>query len=95
MVLQTALSTKFTHELDLKKFDEIETVENGTRPIYNTQSCRKCHQNRVSGGSSQINELRIGKMDRSGRSLNPDVSIASGAATIHGRSVINDQAICP
>jgi hypothetical protein len=31
--------------------------------VYNATSCAGCHQNPVTGGSSQINELRAGKWD--------------------------------
>src|SRR5712691_8109762 len=41
-------------------FEEVETVAEGLGPTYNTQSCRECHQNIVSGGASQIAEHRTG-----------------------------------
>ena len=41
-------------------FEEVEAVPEGLGPIYNTQSCRECHQNIVSGGASQITEHRTG-----------------------------------
>jgi hypothetical protein len=40
-------------------------VESGLAPIYNAHSCRECHQNPVSGGSSQITEVRVGNLGRS------------------------------
>src|SRR5215471_19752836 len=47
-----------THLADQQKFDEVETIADGLGPLYNAQSCRECHQNPVSGGSSQVVELR-------------------------------------
>ena len=43
-----------THQTDQGKFDEIEGVAEGLGPLYNAQSCRECHQNPTSGGTSQI-----------------------------------------
>lgn len=41
-------------------FDEVEVIADGLGPTYNAQACRECHQNVVSGGDSQINEVRTG-----------------------------------
>src|SRR5262245_51051768 len=41
-------------------FEEAETVKDGLGPLYNAQSCRECHQNVVTGGASQVAELRTG-----------------------------------
>ena len=84
-----------THAADKKTFDEVETIEEGLGPLYNAQSCRECHQNPVSGGSSQITELRVGHSGRDGRFRNPRIPIARGAEVITGRSLVNDRAICP
>lgn len=42
-------------------FEEVETIEDGLGPTFNAQSCRECHQNVVTGGSSQVTELRAGQ----------------------------------
>ena len=42
-------------------FEETESVEDGVGPTFNAQSCRECHQNVVTGGASQITELRSGR----------------------------------
>ena len=47
-------------DLDRVKFDEVEQISDGLGPVYNAQACRECHQNPVSGSSSQILELRAG-----------------------------------
>ncbi len=43
-------------------FEEIEEVADGLGPTFNGQSCGECHQNVVTGGSSQIAEHRTGRM---------------------------------
>jgi CxxC motif-containing protein (DUF1111 family) len=84
-----------THTADQAKFEEVEALTDGLGPLYNAQSCRECHQNPTSGGSSQITELRVGHHDAKGVFQNPEVPINHGAEIIKGRSLINDRAICP
>jgi CxxC motif-containing protein (DUF1111 family) len=84
-----------THTADQAKFDEVEAVSDGLGPLYNAQSCRECHQNPTSGGSSQVTELRVGHNDVKGAFQNPEIPINHGAEIIKGRSLINDRAICP
>ena len=84
-----------THQADQMKFDEVEQLSDGLGPLYNAQSCRECHQSPVSGGGSQVTELRVGHNGPDGRFRTPDISIAHGAEVITGRSLVNDRAICP
>jgi CxxC motif-containing protein (DUF1111 family) len=84
-----------THTADQVKFDEIEQISDGLGPVYNAQSCRECHQNPTSGGSSQVNELRVGHNGPHGEFINPEIPIAHGTEIIKGRSLVNDRAICP
>ena len=84
-----------THTADQTKFDEIEQISDGLGPVYNAQSCRECHQNPTSGGSSQVNELRVGHNGPHGEFVNPEIPIAHGTEIIKGRSLVNDRAICP
>ena len=84
-----------THTADQAKFDEFEAVSDGLGPLYNAQSCRECHQNPTSGGSSQVSELRVGHNNAQGQFQNPDIPINNGTEIIKGRSLINDRAICP
>jgi CxxC motif-containing protein (DUF1111 family) len=84
-----------THSVDQQKFDEVETIADGLGPLYNAQSCRECHQNPVSGGGSQITELRVGHLGPDRRFQNPSIPIARGAEIISGRTLVNDRAICP
>src|SRR5262249_38676154 len=83
-----------THAKNKEAFDEVEKADEGLGPIYNAQSCRECHQHPVSGSSSQVTELRTGRLLR-GRFQNPAVPINHGQEVIRGRSLINDRAICP
>ena len=84
-----------THAADKEAFDEVETIEEGLGPLYNAQSCRECHQNPVSGGASQVTELRVGHRGPDGRFRNPRIPIARGTEVITDRSLVNDRAICP
>ena len=61
---------------------EFEVIEDGLGPVYNAQACRECHQNPVTGGPSQVTELRAGRLDAFGNFTNPP-----------GGSLINDRAI--
>ena len=68
-------------DLDRANFDEVEVIADGLGPVYNAQACRECHQNPVSGATSQVTELRAGTFDGS-TFTNPP-----------GGSLINDRAI--
>jgi len=48
---------------DRARFDQVEQISDGLGPNYNSQSCRECHQNPVSGTISQVTELRAGTFD--------------------------------
>jgi CxxC motif-containing protein (DUF1111 family) len=84
-----------THSADQTTFEEVEALSDGLGPLYNAQSCRECHQNPTSGGSSQVNELRVGHTDSKGQFQNPEIPINHGSEIIKNRSLVNDRAICP
>jgi len=84
-----------THAADQQKFDEVEAIADGLGPLYNAQSCRECHQNPVSGGGSQVTELRVGHPGPDHRFQNPNIPIDRGVEVISGRTLVNDRAICP
>src|SRR2546428_2534813 len=84
-----------THQADQAKFDDTETVADGLGPLYNAQSCRECHQNPTSGGTSQVAELRVGHQGSDHLFHNPEIPIAHGAEIITGRTLVNDRSICP
>src|SRR5207253_7591803 len=84
-----------THAADQARCQSTESFSDGLGPLYNAQSCRECHQNPSSGGSSQVNELRAGHRGADGKFQDPEISIARGTEIIKGRSLVNDRAICP
>jgi len=84
-----------THQADQAKFDDTETVADGLGPLYNAQSCRECHQNPTSAGTSQVAELRVGHQGPDHLFHNPEIPIAHGAEIIVGRTLVNDRSICP
>jgi CxxC motif-containing protein (DUF1111 family) len=62
---------------------EFDNGEDGLGPVFNAQACVECHQSPVSGGSSQVSELRAGRFDA-----------RRGVFVEHpGGSLINDRAI--
>jgi len=63
-------------------FDEQEFIADGLGPVYNAQSCGECHQNPVSGGVSQITEVRAGHLNALGRFLDHP-----GGSLIHSRAI--------
>src|SRR5438067_3603800 len=89
------LTDDATHQVDQGQFDEFEEISDGLGPLYNAQSCRECHQNPVSGGPSQVLELRVGHKGHDGVFENPEIPINGGAELIKGRSLVNQRAIGP
>ena len=72
-----------TFDADRAVFEERDDVAKGLGPVYNAQSCAECHQSPVTGGISQVTEMRAG-------------TFANGVFTDHpGGSLINDRAINP
>jgi len=65
-------------------FEERDDNAKGLGPVFNAQSCAECHQNPVTGGSSQVAELRAGHRDGAGNFVDAP-----------GGSLINDRAIHP
>ena len=78
---------------DQATFEEEDGIDNGLGPIYNARGCVDCHQNPVTGGASQVTELRVGHTSN-GVFVNPNITINNGATTINNRSLINDRSIC-
>src|SRR5437899_734280 len=97
--LTNGLVTQAVHDGDRATFEERDGVKKGLGPVYNAQSCAECHQNPVTGGISQISELRAGHNDGSGNFVPATVTINDGGGlpgiTIANRSLINQRAICP
>jgi CxxC motif-containing protein (DUF1111 family) len=84
-----------THKADQTKFEQVETITDGLGPLFNGQSCSECHQSPVTGGVSQVTELRVGHKGKDGKFQNPEIPINHGSEVIKGRSLINQRAICP
>ena len=82
-LVTNGLVDQATFDADRAVFEEQEGRADGLGPVYNAQSCAECHQNPVTGGISQITELRAGHFD--GINFIDHV----------GGSLINDRAINP
>ena len=50
------------HLADQQTFEEVDGVEKGLGPVFNMRSCVACHQQPVTGGISQVSELRAGSI---------------------------------
>jgi CxxC motif-containing protein (DUF1111 family) len=73
---------------DRAKFEEVESIADGLGPVYNATSCVSCHQNPVTGSSSQIAELRAGRHEPD--PMNPKKVIfiePPGGSLIHQRAI--------
>jgi CxxC motif-containing protein (DUF1111 family) len=81
--LTNGFASQAQFDLDRGVFDEFEVIDDGLGPVYNAQACRECHQNPVSGATSQITELRAARTDGFSYFDRP------------GGSLINDRAIHP
>jgi len=84
-----------TFTLDQAHFEQDEDASTGLGPVFNARACVDCHQNPVSGGSSQFTEIRAGHKDANGNFVAATVPIDDGASTIALRSIINDRAVVP
>jgi CxxC motif-containing protein (DUF1111 family) len=95
--LTNNMVTQAVHDADRAVFEERDDVVKGLGPTYNAQSCAECHQNPVTGGISQISELRAGHNDGAGNFVPATLTIneAGAARTIANRSLINQRATCP
>ncbi len=70
-----------THDSDREQFEEPVTPDDGLGPLYNATACVDCHQNPVTGGNSQVSEMRAGHM-RHGVFVNPE----GGSSLVHDRA---------
>src|SRR6266568_2243317 len=76
--LTNGFVTQAVHDGDRATFEERDIVTDGLGPIYNAQSCAECHQNPVTGGISQISELRAGHNDGFGNFVPATLTINDG-----------------
>lgn len=84
-----------SYALDQTRFEEGHDASSGLGPVFNARACADCHQNPVSGGSSQFTEIRAGHHDANGNFVAASVPINDGASIIANRSIINDRAVVP
>ena len=70
-----------THDADRGQFEEPVTPAKGLGPLYNATSCVDCHQNPVTGGNSQVSEMRAGHLEH-GVFVNPE----GGVSLVHDRA---------
>src|SRR6201987_1841116 len=84
-----------TYALDQTLFEQHYDASTGLGPVFNARACVDCHQNPVSGGTSQFTEIRAGHKDANGNFVAATVPINDGANTIANRSIINDRALIP
>src|SRR5260370_17059651 len=59
-LLTNGLVDQATFDADRAVFEEQEGRDDGLGPVYNAQSCAECHQNPLTGGISQVTQLRAG-----------------------------------
>ncbi len=83
------------YALDQTRFEQAHDVGTGLGPVFNARACAECHQNPVSGGSSQFTEIRAGHKDANGDFVAATVPINDGLNSIVNRSIINDRALIP
>ncbi|HEX8561300.1 MAG TPA: di-heme oxidoredictase family protein [Pyrinomonadaceae bacterium] len=76
-------TTQAQFDLDRAAFEQREEKADGLGPVYNAQSCAECHQNSVTGGTSQLFELRAGHSGPDGTFVP-----APGGSLIQSRSII-------
>ena len=92
-----ATANQAQHVADQETFEEHDDVAKGLGPVFNMRSCADCHQHPVTGGISQVSELRAGSIH--GGEFTPATVVvnrfgAGGPVTIANRSLINQEATC-
>ena len=90
-----AESSSDTYAIDQTRFEQAHDAHTGLGPVFNARACVDCHQNPVSGGTSQFTEIRAGHHDANGNFVAATVPINDGANVIANRSIINDRALVP
>ena len=73
---------------DRQKFEEVEAISDGLGPVYNATSCVSCHQNPVTGSSSQVAEIRAGHHEPDPDDPKKVIFVESpGGSLIHQRAI--------
>ncbi len=80
--LTNGFTDQATFDADRAAFEQREERATGLGPVFNAQACVECHQNRITGGVSQIMELRAGHSAPNGTFVG-----AAGGSLIQSRSI--------
>ena len=80
--LTNGFTDQLTFDADRAAFEEREENADGLGPVFNAQACVECHQNRITGGVSQIMELRAGHSAPDGTFVP-----AAGGSLIQSRAI--------
>jgi CxxC motif-containing protein (DUF1111 family) len=83
-----------THEEDQIVFEQVDEAVDGLGPTFNGQSCAECHSTPVTGGVSDITELRAGHLNAQGEFVPASALVNFGQDVIPFRSLINLKEIC-
>jgi CxxC motif-containing protein (DUF1111 family) len=75
------VTNQATFDANLEIFAEIEEIDEGLGPIFNSPACGECHANPVIGGISQITELRAGHFNGVNFIDHPGGSLIGSRAT--------------
>jgi CxxC motif-containing protein (DUF1111 family) len=98
VTVDTETADQAQHIADQATFEEHDGISQGLGPIFNMRSCADCHQQPITGGISQVAELRAGSVSDgvfTPATVTVNIAGAGGPVTIAGRSLINQEAICP
>jgi CxxC motif-containing protein (DUF1111 family) len=68
-------------DADRVAFEKVEQISDGLGPVYNAASCAQCHASPVTGGISQIAEMRAGSMNGTTFVPHPGGSLVFDRAT--------------
>jgi CxxC motif-containing protein (DUF1111 family) len=75
-------------DTDRGKFEEVEQPKDGLGPVYNATSCVSCHQNPVSGSSSQVSEIRAGHITKDPKNPKKQIFVEPpGGSLVHQRAI--------
>jgi len=70
-----------TFDANQEIFDELEEIDEGLGPTFNMRGCGECHNNPVTGGISQVTELRAGHFTGTSFVDHPGGSLVHSQAT--------------
>jgi CxxC motif-containing protein (DUF1111 family) len=83
-----AFEAQAAFDKDRQTFEEVEAISDGLGPVYNATGCVSCHQNPVSGGSSQLTEIRAGRHKRDPKDPDRVIFVEPvGGSLIHQRAI--------